>query len=128
MLVLTKLNVRDCPKCFANNDTTSPSPSSTTTTTTTTTKHNSTEEVKDRKLSDGTTFTGTMKDGNLLNGKLVYPLSKDVNTRKEYTGNFLNDIPNGHGTMIFNNGDEYAGDWINGIFNYLLLLLLSLYY
>ncbi|MCI5163164.1 MAG: hypothetical protein D3917_14330 [Candidatus Electrothrix sp. AX5] len=67
---------------------------------------------KKKKLSS--TLEGLMKAGQCYHNCLV--TIKEGDKQLQYIGELENNIPGGHGTMIFSNGDKYIGDFKDGNF------------
>ncbi len=47
--------------------------------------------------------------------KFISLFNLDEDSRKTYVGFAKNRISSGHGTMIWKNGSNYTGQWINGL-------------
>jgi hypothetical protein len=68
------------------------------------------------RYKDGRKYIGTWINGKKhLAGTMSYG-DNDAWNRREYRGRWSYDQEDGFGWVILNTGEEYEGEWINGIF------------
>ena len=67
--------------------------------------------MDDTNIDSNEIFEGIMKDGERLQGILIY--QNDSRDRKLYNGDYYKNVPHGYGRMEWNDGGVYEGYFEN---------------
>lgn len=67
------------------------------------------------ELANGNRYVGAFKDGKRNGVGTLWVKRDGKKLRKQYAGQWLNDVQHGRGVYHYPNGDSYNGEWKNGV-------------